>query len=102
LGVINDASDCLDAEAIAEAVQRPRIRFVSIKTEEQLDLQALHRSGVNLESSRQYVIGSLMDLPKSQFSFEQGIRNLQNPTTSRKRNPAAGMWFDEDRSVGFH
>src|ERR1700681_4039008 len=29
--------------AIAEAVQRPRMRFVPIKTEGQLDLQALHR-----------------------------------------------------------
>jgi hypothetical protein len=36
-------SDYIDAEAIAEAVQRPRMRFVPIKTEEQLDLQALHR-----------------------------------------------------------
>ena len=41
--VQTNKSDYLDAEAIAEAVQRPRMRFVSIKTEEQLDLQALHR-----------------------------------------------------------
>ena len=36
-------NDYLDAEAIAEAVQRPTMRFVPIKTPEQLDLQALHR-----------------------------------------------------------
>ena len=36
-------SDYIDAEAVAEAVQRPTMRFVSIKTEEQLDLQAVHR-----------------------------------------------------------
>ena len=36
-------NDYLDAEAIAEAVQRPTMRFVPIKTDEQLDLQALHR-----------------------------------------------------------
>jgi transposase len=41
--VQTNKSDYLDAEAIAEAVQRPRMRFVPIKTEEQLDLQALHR-----------------------------------------------------------
>jgi transposase len=41
--VQTNKSDFLDAEAIAEAVQRPRMRFVPIKTEEQLDLQALHR-----------------------------------------------------------
>jgi len=32
-----------DAEAIAEAVQRPTMKFVATKTAEQLDLQALHR-----------------------------------------------------------
>src|SRR6266576_2493636 len=41
--VQTNKSDFLDAEAIAVAVQRPRMRFVPIKTEEQLDLQALHR-----------------------------------------------------------
>ena len=35
--VQTNKSDFLDAEAIAEAVQRPRMRFVPIKTEEQLD-----------------------------------------------------------------
>jgi transposase len=32
-----------DAEAIAEAVQRPTMKFVATKTAAQLDLQALHR-----------------------------------------------------------
>ena len=36
-------SDYLDAETIAEEVQGPRMRFVPIKTQEQLDLQAPHR-----------------------------------------------------------
>ena len=36
-------NDYLDAEAIAEAVQRPTMRFVPLKTVDQLDLQALHR-----------------------------------------------------------
>jgi transposase len=31
------------AEAIAEAVQRPTMKFVATKTADQLDLQALHR-----------------------------------------------------------
>jgi transposase len=33
-----------DAEAIAEAVQRPTMKFVATKTADQLDLQALHRA----------------------------------------------------------
>jgi transposase len=36
-------NDFRDAEAIAEAVQRPTMKFVAPKTAEQLDLQALHR-----------------------------------------------------------
>ncbi|MER9820228.1 transposase [Mesorhizobium sp. M0129] len=35
--------DIIDTEAIAEAVTRPTIRFAAIKSEEQTDLQALHR-----------------------------------------------------------
>jgi transposase len=37
-------NDFIDAEAIAEAVLRPTMRFVPLKTAEQLDLQALHRA----------------------------------------------------------
>ena len=36
-------NDFRDAEAIAEAVQRPTMKFVATKTAGQLDLQALHR-----------------------------------------------------------
>jgi hypothetical protein len=36
-------NDFRDAHAIAEAVQRPSTRCVPIKTDDQLDLQALHR-----------------------------------------------------------
>ena len=36
-------NDYRDAEAIAEAVQRPTMHFVAIKTLEQMDLLALHR-----------------------------------------------------------
>jgi transposase len=41
--VKTNKSNYIDAEAIAEAVQRPTMRFVPIKTEDQLDLQAVHR-----------------------------------------------------------
>ena len=41
--VKTNKSDYIDAEAIAEAVGRPRMRFVLIKTDDQLDLQSLHR-----------------------------------------------------------
>jgi hypothetical protein len=38
-----DRYEFRDAEAIAEAVQRPAMKFVATKTADQLDLQALHR-----------------------------------------------------------
>src|SRR5262249_17487599 len=36
-------NDFRDAEAIAEAVQHPTMKFVTAKTADQLDLRALHR-----------------------------------------------------------
>jgi hypothetical protein len=45
-------NDFNDAEAIAEAVQRPMMKFVATKTAEQLDLQALHRVRERLVSQR--------------------------------------------------
>ena len=41
--VKTNKSDYIDAEAIAEAVGRPKMRFVPIKSDDQLDLQSLHR-----------------------------------------------------------
>src|SRR5271169_6822984 len=41
--VKTNKNDYIDAEAIAEAVGRPTMRFVPIKSEEQLDLQSVHR-----------------------------------------------------------
>src|SRR5216683_1165625 len=41
--VKTNKSDYIDAEAIAEAVGRPTMRFVPIKTDDQLDMQSLHR-----------------------------------------------------------
>jgi transposase len=41
--VKTNKNDYIDAEAIAEAVTRPSMRIVPIKTDDQLDLQSLHR-----------------------------------------------------------
>ncbi|HEU5401860.1 MAG TPA: transposase, partial [Terriglobales bacterium] len=39
----SNKNDFIDAEAIAEAVTKENMRFVAIKTQDQLDLQAMHR-----------------------------------------------------------
>jgi len=41
--VMTNKNHYIDAEAIAEAVWRPKTRFVPIKTDDQLDMQSLHR-----------------------------------------------------------
>src|SRR6476660_582465 len=42
--VKSQKNDDRDAEAIAEAATRPTMRFVALKSEEQLDMQTLHRA----------------------------------------------------------
>jgi len=49
-------NDFNDAEAIAEAVQRPTMKFVATKTADQFDLQALHRVRERLVSQRTGII----------------------------------------------
>ena len=56
-------NDFRDGEAIAEAVQRPTMKFVATKTAEQLDLQALHRVRERLVSQRTGIINQIRALP---------------------------------------
>jgi transposase len=60
--VKTNKNDYIDAEAIAEAVQRSRMRFVPIKTEEQLDLQALHRVRERWVMRRTAVVNQIRSL----------------------------------------
>jgi transposase len=55
-------NDFRDAEAIAEAVQRPTMKFVATKTAEQLDLQALHRVRERPVSQRTGIINQRLAL----------------------------------------
>ncbi len=54
--VKSNKTDIVDAEAIAEAISRPTMRFAPPKTEAQLDLQALHRVRQRLISSKTAII----------------------------------------------
>ena len=51
--VKSNKNDFVDAEAIAEAVERKNMRFVPIKTDDQLDLQAIHRVRDRLNGGHQ-------------------------------------------------
>jgi transposase len=66
--VKSNKNDFRDAEAIAEAVLRPTMRFVQLKSREQLDLQAFHRVRQRLVGQRTAVINQMRG-----FLLEYGI-----------------------------
>ena len=72
-------NDFRDAHAIAEAVQRPSTRCVPVKTDDQLDLQALHRARSRLISERTAVINQICGfLLEHGVSVRQGLRFLRH------------------------
>jgi len=75
-------NDFRDAEAIAEAVQRPTMRFVPTKSVAQLDLQALHRVRERLVSQRTGVINQIRA-----FLLERGIAVRQGRQCLRAELP---------------
>ena len=75
-------NDFRDAHAVAEAVQRPTTRFVPAKTNEQLDLQALHRVRSRLVSERTAVINQIRG-----FLLERGIIVRQGLRFLRQQLP---------------
>jgi len=74
--------DLRDGEAIAEAVQRPTMKFVATKTVEQLDLQALHRVRERLVSQRTGIINQIRA-----FLLERGIAVRQGPRFLQRELP---------------
>src|SRR5450432_4933901 len=60
--VKTNKNDYVDAEAIAEAVGRPTMRFVPIKSDDQLDLQSLHRVRERWVTRRTAVINQIRGL----------------------------------------
>jgi transposase len=75
-------NDFRDAEAIAEAVQRPTMKFVATKTSDQLDLQALHRVRERLVSQRTGIINQIRA-----FLLERGIPVRQGQRVLRAELP---------------
>jgi transposase len=76
-------NDFRDAEAIAEAVQRPTMKFVATKSAEQLDLQALHRVRARLVRQRTGISNQIRA-----FLLERGIAVRQGLRFLRAELPA--------------
>jgi transposase len=71
-------NDFRDAEAIAEAVQRPTMLFVPTKTKEQLDFQVLHWLRTRLVRQRTAVINQIRAfLLERGFAVRQGLNPLR-------------------------
>jgi transposase len=104
--VKSNKNDFIDAEAIAEAVERENMRFVPIKTDDQLDLQALHRVRDRLMTRRTALINQIRA-----FLLERGIvfakspgrlrealpevlENVNENLTPRMRNLVAMLWSE--------
>src|SRR5258707_8681708 len=89
--VKSNKNDFIDAEAIAEAVERENMRFVPIKTEDQLDVQALHRVRERLVSRRTSVINQIRA-----FLLDRGISFAKGPASLRWQMPR--FWRTRMRS----
>ena len=89
--VKSNKNDFIDAEAIAEAVDRQNMRFVPIKTDDQLDLQALHRVRDRLITRRTSVINQLRA-----FLLERGLVFAKSPAKLRERMPEILENAEED------
>ena len=71
-------NDDRDAEAIAEAASRPTMRFVELKSEEQLDMQILHRARDRLVAERTSLINQLRAiLLERGIIMSQGRKKLE-------------------------
>lgn len=85
-------NDFNDAEAIAEAVGRPTMRFVSVKTNEQLDLQAVHRIRTRLVGERTALINQMRG-----FMIEYGLAVKEGRAALRRAIP--GILEDADNGL---
>ena len=79
--VKSNKNDSRDAEAIAEAMTRPTMRFVPIKDVDQQDIQALHRVRERLIGARTALVNEVHGLlheygiviPKGVAKFRQAV-----------------------------
>jgi len=104
--VKSNKNDANDAEAICEAMNRPNMRFVKVKTVEQQDLQALHRVLSELKCHRKAKANQIRGLvaeyglvaPRQLYALRQAIplwlEDAENGLTHLFRNLLQGLWND--------
>lgn len=90
--LMTNKSDTLYAEAIAEAVTRPSMRFVPVKTVDQVDIQALHRTRDQMIGKRTALINQMRA-----FCLEYGVAIRQGTNLSKAHFPR--FLGDEDNDL---
>src|SRR5262245_18378648 len=98
--VKSNKNDSRNAEAIAEAVTRPTMRFVPIKDDDQQDLQALHRVRERIKGERTALVNEVHGLlpeygiviPKGVAKFRQAVVG-QLEAEKDKRTPLSQAMF---------
>jgi transposase len=101
-------TDERDAEAIAEAATRPTMRFVSLKSEAQLDLQVLHRARERLVLARTALINQLravllergIVLPKGRAVLIRPPQRYGHRRLSRQRSHQPAAYGSSSRARG--
>lgn len=96
--VKSQKNDKRDAEAICEAVSRPTMRFISTKSEEQQDMQAIHRIRDRLVKSRTALANEIRGLlaeygivithtgvPATHRGLLQALEDADNGLTAKMR-----------------
>ncbi len=104
--VKSNKNDARDAEAICEAMSRPNMRFVTVKTVEQQDIQATHRIREELKVRRTAKANQIRGLvaeyglvaPKHLSSLRAAIpcwlEDAENGLTHYFRSLLQGLWDD--------
>jgi transposase len=102
--VKSNKNDAADAEAICEAVQRPNMRFVAVKTVGQLDIQAVHRMRelavsqrtAQVNQIRGLLLESGIDVAKGRVKLTAGIPGIledaENGLSGFFRGELAGLY----------
>jgi transposase len=93
--VKNNKNDANDAEAICEAVGRPTMRFVSVKTIAQQDLQAIHRIRSELVRQRTAKANQIRGL-LAEYGIVVGrqVATLRRALPELLENAENGLSFD--------
>ncbi len=93
--VKGNKNDANDAEAICEAVARPNMRFVAIKTIEQQDIQAVHRIRSGLVQQRTAKVNQIRGLlAEYGIIVERRVEKLRKALPLLLENAENGLSFD--------